>query len=208
MGDYQQFIEKILDDFDEEAGSTIKPHKQCATLVFNRHIDADQVWAELVKIIQECGVLKTPYKNVDTTIMGGYIIKFWTMDHLDTFLKKHYIYNKNKRPHQKMISIYRHSDQNRWIRGLTKLPPTIISKLLLKVHHMHCTIHLIHNQKNKQFKGCAHVLCKSLEDAIHLDKKKGEITFDGINLCKVDIVNKKWTNTPPEEQPVPHTQTL
>jgi hypothetical protein len=41
MGDYQQFIEKILDDFDEEAGSTIEPHKQCATLVFNRHIDAD-----------------------------------------------------------------------------------------------------------------------------------------------------------------------
>jgi hypothetical protein len=191
---------------------------------------------ELMQIIQECNVLKMLYKNVDTTITGGYIIEFWTMDHLNTFLKKCYIYDKNKKLHWKMISIYRCADQNRylplmiethntitkhnphkqpwlcvttrWIRGLTKLPPTIISELLLKVHHVHCTVRLICNQKNKWFKGCVHILCESLKDAIHLDEKKGEITFDRINLCKVNVVNKKRTDVPPEEQPVPHTQTL
>jgi hypothetical protein len=168
---------------------------------------------ELVQIIQECSLLKMLYKSVDTTITGGFIIKF-----CNTFLNKRYIYNKYRKLHQKMISIYRRVDQNqyppnltqtqnttnnntnilqclhtilRWIGGLTKLPPTIISELLLKVHHVHCTVQLIHNQKNKRFKGCTHILCASLKDAIHLDKKKGEITFNGINLCKVDVINKK-----------------
>ncbi|ELR16209.1 uncharacterized protein ACA1_179000 [Acanthamoeba castellanii str. Neff] len=142
MEDYQQFIKKIWDDFNKEAGSTIKPHKQCSTLVFNRHINTNQVQVELVKIIQECSMLKMLYKSIDTTITGGYRIKFWTMDHLDTFLRKHHIYDNNKKPHCKMISIYGCADQNR------------------------------------------------------------------INLCKVDVVNKKRTDVPLEEQLVPHTQML
>jgi hypothetical protein len=148
MGTYQQLINTIINNFNEEGGSTIKPHKQCTTLVFNRHINADQVQVELVKV------------NLGTIV------------------------NSVK----------------------TELPPMVVSEILLKAHHVHCTIQLIRDPKNKRFKGCTHILCASLKDTIHLNKKKGEITFDGINLCKVDVVNKKRTNAPPEEQPVPHTQ--
>jgi hypothetical protein len=67
MGDYQQFIEKILDDFNEEAGSTIEPHKQCATLVFNRHIDTGWVRVELKKV------------NLGMVVEGVNVISCWML---------------------------------------------------------------------------------------------------------------------------------
>lgn len=75
---------------------------------------------KLMQIIQECSMLKMLYKSIDTTITGGYRIKFWTMDHLDTFLRKHHIYDNNKKPHCKMISIYGCADQNRYLPPMMK----------------------------------------------------------------------------------------
>jgi hypothetical protein len=243
MSIFQQAISSMVDDFDEDGGSMIEPHKQCATLVFNRHINVDQArdlldgahlgtvvpsvksilchmlvgrehplaiiidgtGLELTHIVQDCSRLQAPYKSINTTVMGSYIMEFWMMEHLDTYLLKWYVYDLKKNPHHKMISIYGRADQNCWIGGLTELPNTLISKILQKAHHVHCSVCVICNLNNKCFKGCTHVLCDSLEDGVCLDKKKNKISFDGINLCKVDVINKKRSNAPPKEQPIPYS---
>ncbi len=63
----------------------------------------DSARLELAQIVLECNQLATLYKSINTMITGSYIIEFWMMEHLDQFLRKHNIYDKQKKPHRKMI---------------------------------------------------------------------------------------------------------
>jgi len=155
---------------------------------------------EPADIIRDCMDLELIHKSICKTVTGGYMVEFWSLTCLMTWLASPL--TKGTKGYEKIESIFARPDQNRWIKGIPKGFSKTLLESNLRGHGVEGEVQVIRN-KNGYSKGCCHVMCKSTADAVRLDNIP-LLSFNGSLICTVDSVNRKdQQQVDITEEPIP-----